>query len=122
MEEQGIDFQTLPIFSGVDREGAAQFVRQVGGYVQSFPKGERISYTHGDTPRIGIVLEGIVQVLLTDPYGNEVLAYELKDGALFGNVWAVVGTEVCSSMMLETRTSAAVLWLPYREVEKVYRE
>ena len=122
MEEQEIDFQALPIFSGVDRGEAALFVRQVGGYVQSFLKGERISYTHGDTPRIGVVLEGIVQVLLTDPYGNEVLAYELKEGSLFGNVWAVVGTDVCSSVMLEMRTPASVLWLPYREMEKVCGE
>lgn len=122
MEGQEIDFQGLPIFSGVSEEDANLFIRQVGGYVQSFPKGTRIPYTHGDAPRIGIVLEGKVHVLLTDSFGSEVLAYELEEGELFGNVWAVVGTDVCSSMMLEMRVRAAVLWLPYRELEKTYGE
>ena len=122
LDEQEIDFQGLPIFSGIDEEEASLFVRQVGGYVQTFSKGARIPYTHGELPRIGIVLSGLVQVLLADPFGNEVLAYELKEGALFGNVWAVVGTDVCSSMMLEMRTRVSILWLPYREMEKVYVE
>ena len=61
-------------------------------------------------------------MLLTDPTGNEVLAYELEEGALFGNVWAVVGTDVCSSMMLEMRTRVSILWLPYREMEKALSE
>ncbi len=121
-DEQKIDFRGLPIFAGIGKDDAEMFVRQVGGYVQSFPKGTRIPYTHGDAPRIGIVLEGKVHVLLTDPSGNEVLCYELEVGALFGNVWAVVGTEVCSGMMLEMRVRASVLWLPYREMEKVYGE
>ena len=81
LDEQEIDFQGLPIFSGIDEEEASLFVRQVGGYVQTFSKGARIPYTHGDLPRIGIVLHGLVQVLLTDPTGNEVLAYELEEGA-----------------------------------------
>ena len=122
MVGQEINFQGLPIFSGISEEEASLFVRQVGGYVQSFPKGNRISYTHGGNPRIGILLHGLVQVFLTDPFGHEVLGYELKDGALFGNVWAVVGTDVCSSMMLEMRNATTILWLPYRELEKAYEE
>lgn len=122
LDEQKINFQGLPIFSGIDEDEASLFVRQVGGYVQTFSKKARIPYTHGEFPRIGIVLHGSVQVLLNDPFGNEVLGYELKAGSLFGNVWAVVGTDVCSSMMLEMRTKASILWLPYREMEKAYAE
>ncbi|MBR1553257.1 MAG: hypothetical protein IJ631_04510, partial [Schwartzia sp.] len=106
VDEQEIDFRGLPIFSGVSKEDALLFVRQVGGYVQCFSKGARIPYSHSDLPHIGILLHGILQVLLTDPSGNEVLGYELKDGALFGNIWAVVGTDVCNSMMVEMRTKA----------------
>ena len=122
LDEQEIDFQGLPIFSGIDEDEASLFVRQVGGYVQTFSKGARIPCTQGDRPRLGIVLRGSVQVLLNDPFGNEVLGYDLKKGSLFGNVWAVVGTDVCSSIMLEMRTMVSVLWLPYRELEKTYAE
>ena len=52
LDEQEIDFQGLPIFSGIDEKEASLFVRQVGGYVQTFSKGARIPYTHGDFPRI----------------------------------------------------------------------
>ena len=122
LEGQQIDFQELPIFDGVSEPEAKEFVQRVGGYVQDFPKGTQIPYTHGDSPRIGVLLKGAVQVFLTDPSGNEALCYELRDGALFGNVWAVVGTDVCSSMMLQMRTQATVLWMPYQEMEKVYSQ
>ena len=116
MEGQDIDFQGLPIFSGVSEADARDFVRQVGGYVQDFPKGTQIPYTHGESPRIGILLHGAVHVLLTDPFGNEVLGYELEDGALFGNMRAVVGADGCNNIMLEMRAKTAILWLPYREL------
>ena len=79
-------------------------------------------YIHGDSPRIGILLHGAVHVLLTDPFGNEVLGYELEDGALFGNMRAVVGADGCNNIMLEMRAKTAILWLPYRELEKAYGE
>ena len=120
MEEQEYEFQGLPIFSGVDEDAIESFIRDVGGYVQQFRKGARLPYTHGSDPCIGIVLDGLIQVLLTDSSGCEVLGYELKDGALFGNVWAVVGTDVCSNMMLEMRRKTTVLWLPYRDLERAF--
>ena len=120
LEEQECEFQELPIFSGVEADVIETFIRKVGGYVQQFQKGARIPYTHGSDPCIGIVLGGLIHVLLTDSSGCEVLGYELKDGALFGNVWAVVGTDVCSNMMLEMRKKTSVLWMPYRNLERAF--
>ncbi len=113
MEGQEIDFQELPIFSGVKPEEINSFIEDAGGWVQQFSKGMRLPYTHGGDSRVGVMLHGMGYVLLTDPFGDEVLGYELRDGELFGNVWSVLGKDVCSSMSLEMRTNAEVLWLPY---------
>lgn len=113
MEGQEFDFQGLPIFSGVEAEDIISFIEDAGGWVQQFPKGTRLPYEHGGDSRVGVFLYGMAYVLLTDPFGDEVLGYELRDGELFGNVWSVLGKDICNSMSLEMRTQAAVLWLPY---------
>ena len=113
MEGQDIDFQKLPIFSGIGEDDIITFIEDAGGWVQQFPKGTRLPYEHGGDSRIGIFLYGMAYVLLTDPLGDEVLGYELKEGELFGNVWSVLGKDVCSNMSLEMRTQASVLWFPY---------
>ena len=113
MEGQEIDFQGLPIFSGVKPEEINSFIEDAGGWVQQFSKGTRLPYTHGGDSRVGVMLHGMGYVLLTDPFGDEVLGYELRDGELFGNVWSVLGKDVCNNMSLEMRTKAEVLWLPY---------
>ncbi|MBP5200109.1 MAG: Crp/Fnr family transcriptional regulator [Schwartzia sp.] len=113
LEEQQIDFQKMPIFSGLGSKEIASFIEDAGGWVQQFSKGMRLPYEHGGDSRIGVFLDGMAYVLLTDPFGDEVLGYELRSGELFGNVWSVLGKDVCSNMSLEMRTQATVLWLPY---------
>jgi len=118
LEEQQYDFPGLPIFSGVKPKEIASFIEDAGGWVQQFSKGTRLPYEHGGDSRIGVFLHGMAYVLLTDPFGDEVLGYELHGGELFGNVWSVLGKDVCSNMSLEMRTQAAVLWLPYPSLLK----
>ena len=115
MGEEEVVLETLSIFRGLASGEPEAFIREMGGRIQRFAKKTRILYRHEDEPYIGVVAEGAVQVILTDRADREVIAYEVKKGALFGNVWAVIGTDVCSGMSVDVRPKSSLLWRTRRE-------
>ena len=109
-----VELEKLSIFRGLAPGEPEAFIKDMGGRIQRFLKNERIVYQHDDNPNLGVVVEGAVHIILTDFAEREVLAYELQTDALFGNVWAVAGTETYCGMSVDIRPKTALLWLPYR--------
>ncbi len=116
MDCDEIVLEELPIFHGLSRKEAETFIEEMGGRVQRYSKKTRIACLHKKNPNLGVIAEGSVQTILTDRTPREILAYELRAGAIFGNVLAVMGTEVCSDMAVAIRPKTSILWLPYRTV------
>lgn len=112
--KEKIVLEKLSIFRGLEPGDPEAFVKDMGGSIQRFLKKERIVYRHDDNPNLGVVVEGAVHIVLTDFAESEVLAYELQADALFGNVWAVAGTETYCGMSVDVRPKTVLLWLPYR--------
>ena len=132
-EEEGKgELERLLLFRGLAAGEPEAFVSRMGGRVQRFPKKTRLAYRHEDNRYIGVVVEGAVQIVLKDVADCEVLAYELRQDALFGNVWAVMGTDTYCGLTVCIQPKTTVLWLPYgrfltgqaepqgEQVERVY--
>ena len=112
MEAEEIALGKMRIFRGLAPGEPEAFIRREGGRMQQFGKKTRLSYRRGDNADLGIIADGTVQIILDDRNGREVLAYELRTGAVFGNVWTAIGKKLCSAMSLDIRAGTTILWLP----------
>ncbi len=80
------------LFSGIEgaeRESLMGCLQAVG---RRFKKGELV-LAAGDKPSVGLVREGVVQVIAEDPMGNRTIIGRMEEGDMFGEAFACAGAE-----------------------------
>lgn len=107
-----------PLFAGISREDLGSLMHCLAARVEVFSKGTPV-FLEGDTAAfIGFVLEGAVQIVWDDLYGNRSLLTQAEQGELFGEAYAAAGVDTmplsgyavqdCKIMWLECRRMLTV--------------
>ena len=107
-----------PLFAGISQDDLHSLMHCLAARVEAFPKGAPV-FLEGDTAAfIGFVLEGAVQIVLDDLYGNRSLLMQAEQGELFGEAYAAAGVDTmplsgyavqdCKIMWLECRRMLTV--------------
>ena len=82
-----------PLFSGIDEEGLTGLMGCLSARSQTIAKGEPVFLEGDPAGSVGFVLEGSVQIVQDDFYGNRSLLMIAQRGEPFGEVFACAGIE-----------------------------
>ena len=82
-----------PLFEGVSREELRAMLGCLSPRICDYPKGEPVFLEGDPAGFVGIVLEGAVQILRDDYYGNRSVLTHAEKGELFGESFSCAAVE-----------------------------
>lgn len=103
------------LFAGIEREELRSLLSCLSARIVVFPKGAPVFLEGEPAGSIGFVLEGAVEIVHDDFYGNRSLLAVAEAGELFGEAFACAGIDtapVSGYAIGETR----LLWLECRKM------
>ena len=92
MEKYFAQLKACPLFHGVNEEDLVPLLGCLQAKVEQYHKGEPVFLEGEEAGFVGLVLEGAVQIVQDDYYGNRSVLGQAEPGELFGESYA------CSSM------------------------
>ena len=81
------------LFSGVNEGKIGAMLGCLGGRVVEFTRGETLLEPDSPASEVGIVLEGAVQIVRDDYYGNRSIQARAEVGDMFAEAFACAGVE-----------------------------
>lgn len=108
MEQYFERLSRCQLFHGIEPEHMSDMLSCLGGKVVSITKGSTL-FLEGDPARyVGIVLEGMVQIVRDDYYGNRSILAVVSPGELFAEVFSCAGLDTMPVSVVAL-TSGSVL-------------
>lgn len=100
---------STPLFSGIDPQDLDPMLHCLGANTVTIPKGDPV-FLEGDAAGfIGVVMEGSVQVVQEDFYGNRNILTHAEKGDLFGEAFACANIETMPVSGYAVRDSKLLL-------------
>lgn len=107
-----------PLFAGIGQEDLSSLMHCLAARVENFPKGAPVFLEGDSAAYIGFVLEGAVQIVWDDLYGNRSLLLQTEQGELFAEAYAAANVDTmplsgyavqdCKIMWLECKRMLTV--------------
>ena len=110
-----IDLKEIPLFRGLSPEEIRIFVEGTSSTLRRYGKSDRVLRPYERNPNIGVMVEGIAQVIAEDRFGNESVGHGLERGSLLGSTSAILSEEY-SPTAIEALSEVMVLWIPYQSL------
>ena len=101
---------TTTLFSGLSLQECEQVLQCLGVYKKKYAKNTFIYHAGDKQAQLGLVLEGSVQVLRDDYWGNENIVTVLEAGDTFAESYACV-PQLSLGVSVQARTPAAILFV-----------
>ncbi len=115
MEILKLGLQDLPLFRGLQPQEINTFVEHTASVIKRYDKGTLVLCAYESNTQIGVVVDGLAQVITEDRLGNESIGHDLERGALFGSTSAILSEEY-SVASIKSLSALVVLWIPYRSL------
>lgn len=77
------NFSVVPLFSGMTREEINEVLQKFHGVIKHFPKADYIYLAGDSVENFCVVLEGTVQMIKEDIWGEKTIIAHLSNGAVF---------------------------------------
>ena len=113
MPAYALDMQELPLFRELTPAEVERFLTSTEAEVKRYGKGARILWAYQPNAQIGVVVEGVAQVVAEDRFGNEAVGHALHRGDMMGSSSAILPKVRCHTSV-EALSDVLVLWVPYR--------
>ena len=104
-----------PLFDGVDPEDRKAMLGCIGYHIGTFRKGDIVAFEEENMKHIGIVLEGSVDMIKEDLWGNKTMLVRIRKSEIFGETFAC-GSDNLSVVTFLVSEDAKVLFLPFNRV------
>ena len=91
------------------------FINKTNSTIKQYKIGERILKIYESNSKIGVIIEGEVQIISENRMGNEVIGHKLKRGAVIGSMSAILEMDT-NPTSIEALTNVEVLWIPYHSL------
>ena len=115
MEKYTHILQSIPLFQGIASGDYPALLSCLGTRIAHYGKGEFASLRGDTLHAVGIVLDGRVQVIKEDVFGNRAILNDLDVGSVFGESF-VCGGNYALSVSVQTAESSTILFLPFDKV------
>lgn len=107
--------QSVPLFKGIKADEFGALFACIGTKKESYEKGEFIFLNGNVTSSIGIVLNGRVQIIKEDIFGNRAILNDLGPKSVFGESFVCGGSYVLT-VSAQAAERSEVLFLPFERV------
>ena len=101
-----------PLFQGIEPQDRAAMLHCTGYHIARYPKGKPIALEQERIAHIGIVLEGAVDMIKEDIWGNKTILARIGKDDLFGETFAC-GSDSLSVVSFVVSKDAVVLFMPF---------
>lgn len=85
-----LDMQELPLFHELTSAEIERFLLSTEAQVKRYGKGTRILEAYQSNEQIGVMVEGVAQVVAEDRFGNETVGHTLHRGDMMGSSSAIL--------------------------------
>ena len=109
MDEYRQILAACPLFEGVAEADVEALLDCAGAREAAFARGETVLSEGGRADAIGVVLDGAVQIVRVDFYGNRTIRAILSPGELFGEAFACAGATSLPVSVEAVRPTRALL-------------
>ena len=104
-----------PLFSGIEPENMEAMLGCIGYHVREFQKGEIIAFEEETIHHVGVVLEGAVDMIKEDVWGNRTMLLRSYPEDIFGETFAC-GEDSLSVVTFAAAQDCKVLFLSFCRV------
>lgn len=104
-----------PLFSGIDAADFEGMLGCIGYHVKDYQKGEIIALEEENINHVGVVLEGAVDMLKEDVWGNRTMLVRTYPQDIFGETFAC-GEDALSVVTFAAAENCRVLFLSFCRV------
>lgn len=113
--QQIIRQMNTPLFQGIEPEDRERMLGCTGYHVSTFRKGEIIALEQAHIRHVGIVVEGCVDMIQEDFWGNKTMLLRVGKDELFGETFAC-GSDSVSLVTFQVSEDTKVLFIPFDRV------
>ncbi|MBO5261268.1 MAG: Crp/Fnr family transcriptional regulator [Coprococcus sp.] len=106
-----------PLFEGLSEDNILAVLERFGASVKAYNKNEYIKLTGDSAEFIGIVLEGSIQIVQDDYYGNRHITASFKKGDLFAEAFACAGISTLPVDIL-SRENTKIMYIESHHILK----
>lgn len=106
---------SLPLFQGIEEKQLLTMLKCLTHSIQVYKKGATISISDVPVKTIGIVLEGCVQMVKEDLWGDKSILAFMHVGDIFGESFAC-GSQFISTVTFLSSKNSTILYLPFHHV------
>lgn len=104
-----------PLFAGMSPEDRVSALSCTGYHVSTYKKGQIVLFEQEDVKYIGIVLQGAVDMIKEDHWGNKTMLMRLGKNEMFGETFAC-GEDTFSVVTFVVSADAKILFMPFHRV------
>ena len=104
-----------PLFAGIDGADFEGMLGCIGYHVKTYQKGEIISFEEENIRHVGVVLEGAVDMLKEDIWGNRTMLVRTYPQDIFGETFAC-GEDSLAVVTFAAAQNSRVLFLSFSRV------
>ena len=104
-----------PLFAGIEPTDMAGMLGCIGYHVRSYQKGEIIAFEEENINHVGVVLEGTVDMVKEDVWGNRTMLLRTYPEDIFGETFAC-GEDSLSVVTFTASRDCKVLFLSFCRV------
>lgn len=101
-----------PLFAGIASEERCSVLDCIGYHIANYKKGDIIAFEQENIRHIGIVLEGSVDTVKEDLWGNKSLLMRIHETDMFGETFAC-GSDNTSVVTYVASRDAQVMFIPF---------
>ena len=103
------------LFHGIKPEDMKPMLSCIGYHIGTFKKGDIVAFEEENMKHIGIVMEGAVDMVKEDLWGNKTMLVRTGKDELFGETFAC-GSDNLSVVTFLVSEEAEILFLPFNRV------
>ncbi len=109
------DFATFPLFRDIESDNIPAMLNCLSYQVERYQKGVFISLEGEHLQNIGVILDGSVDMIKEDFWGNKTILMRMKSPMLFGETF-ICGTETIATVSFQASSDTTILFLPFKRV------
>ena len=103
------------MFRGIRESDLIVMLRCLNGYVKNYKKGEYIHTENDNIRNVGIILNGAVDMIKEDLWGNKTILVRITQHQMFGETFTC-GMDSSSAVHFYTVKDSEILFLPFGRV------
>ncbi|SCP95294.1 cAMP-binding domain of CRP or a regulatory subunit of cAMP-dependent protein kinases [Anaerobium acetethylicum] len=104
-----------PLFGNIKKEELDSMLTCLKPYVKSFKKGNYITHSGDDIKSVGVVLQGTVQMVKEDIWGNKTILAIMTEKSVFGETF-VCSRSYNSTVSFQAAADCTVMFLSFERI------